>query len=136
MSPAVEIISDGDVPLAYIVDPKWKPERTEFFTPDHFTQQIGMIVYGAGEQIIPHVHVPVERHITGTTECVIVRQGACEIDIYNADREFIVTRSLSEGAIILLLAGGHGFRMTEHTILFEVKQGPYVGGRDKVRFSV
>ena len=135
MSQHLQIISDGDTPLAYIVDPAWKPEKTEFLTPDDFTQQMGMIVYGAGEHIVPHVHIPVERHISGTTECVIVREGACEVDIYNAQREFIATRSLSKGAIILLLGGGHGFRMTEDTILFEVKQGPYVGNLDKERFT-
>lgn len=135
MTGPVEIISDGETPLAYIVDPNWRPDKTEFLTPDDFTQQIGMIVYGAGQHIVPHVHIPVERRISGTTECVIVRQGLCEIDIYNSDCELITTRSLAKGAIILLLSGGHGFRMIEDTVLFEVKQGPYVGNQDKVRFT-
>lgn len=135
MNPFVEVISDGTTPLAYIVRADWRPQATEFLTPDDFPQQMGMIVYGAGEQIVPHVHIPVERRITGTTECIVVREGACEIDLYNADREFITSRSLPVGTIVLLLSGGHGFRMTQDTVLFEVKQGPYVGGRDKERFT-
>lgn len=130
----VEIIADGATPLAYIVNPDWRPDATQFLTPDDFTQQMGMIVYKAGESIIPHVHIPVERTITGTTECIVVREGRCEIDIYNSRREPIASRMLEKGAIILLLGGGHGFRMIEDTVLFEVKQGPYAGGRDKERF--
>lgn len=134
MTTPVEIIADGEVPLAYIVSADWQPSATQFLTPDDFTQQMGMIVYRAGESITPHVHVPVERTIVGTTECIVVRQGRCEIDIYNSARVFIASRVLEEGAIILLLGGGHGFRMIEDTVLFEVKQGPYVGMRDKERF--
>lgn len=134
MTSPVEIIADGDTPLAYIVSPDWRPAATQFLTPDDFAQQMGMIVYRAGESITPHVHVPVERTIMGTTECIVVREGRCEIDIYNSQRAFIASRVLEEGAIILLLGGGHGFRMIEDTVLFEVKQGPYVGMRDKERF--
>ena len=134
MTSPVEIISDGSTPLAYIVDAAWAPTATEFLTPGDFTQQMGMIVYGAGEHIIPHVHIPVRREIEGTCECIVVRSGMCEVDIYNSAREFVATRTLTQGTIILLLGGGHGFRMIEDTVLFEVKQGPYVGNRDKERF--
>lgn len=130
----VEIISDGDIPLAYLVDPAWQPATTQFLTPDDFPQQMGMIVYGAGAEITPHMHIPVERHIVGTTECILVRQGACEIDIYNDSRDLVASRLLRTGCIILLLRGGHGFRMLEDTVLFEVKQGPFMGNLDKERF--
>ena len=130
----LEIISDDDTPLAYIVTAGWKPERTTFLTPDHFGQQMGMIVYKAGEEIKPHVHLPITRKVEGTTECIIVREGSCEIDIYNSDRKLIAVRSLAQGTIILLLGGGHGFRMNTDTVLFEVKQGPYAGDADKERF--
>lgn len=130
----VEIISSLDGPLAYIVDGCWQPTKTEFLTPDDFGQQMGMIVYGKDDAIIPHVHLPVTRTVEGTTECILVRSGACEIDIFDSGRNPVATRSLKQGDIILLLGGGHGFRMTEDTVLFEVKQGPYVGNADKERF--
>jgi hypothetical protein len=134
MSSPVEIIQGPDGALAYIVDGGWMPDKTQFLTPDDFGQQMGMIVYGAGQAIVPHVHLPVTRTVEGTTECIVVRKGACEIDIYDAQRQPVATRSLKTGDIILLLGGGHGFRMTEDTVLFEVKQGPYVGNADKERF--
>ncbi len=130
----LEIIAGPDGPLAYIIDGKWIPDKTQFLTPDTFGQQMGMIVYGKGEAIIPHLHLPVVRTVEGTTECILVRSGSCEIDVYDAARNPIATRSLNQGDIILLLGGGHGFRMNEDTVLFEVKQGPYVGNADKERF--
>lgn len=130
----VEIISDGDQPLAYFVNGDWMPQKSEFMTPDHFGQQIGMIVYGAGTAIQPHLHLPIVREVHGTTECIVVRKGSCDIDIYDQNKKLIASRALKAGDIVLLLGGGHGFRMTEDTILFEVKQGPYLGMADKARF--
>jgi hypothetical protein len=33
-----------------------------------------------------------------------------------------------------MIGGGHGFRMLEDTVLLEIKQGPYSGIQEKVRF--
>jgi hypothetical protein len=130
----VEIVRDGDVPLAYFVRAGWMPEKTQFLTPDDFGQQMGMIVYGAGQSIQPHLHLPVVREVHGTTECIVVRKGSCAIDIYDGQKNLLSSHELRTGDIVLLLGGGHGFRMHEDTVLFEVKQGPYVGMADKERF--
>ena len=42
---------------------------------------------------------------------------------------------LEAGDIILLAAGGHGFEVIEEVEMVEIKQGPYLGDRDKVRFQ-
>lgn len=36
--------------------------------------------------------------------------------------------------MILLAYGGHGFEALEDLEMIEVKQGPYVGEQDKIRF--
>lgn len=131
---SVEIINDGEVPLAYIVRAGWAPEKTQFLTPEHFNQQMGMIVYRKGQTIQPHLHIPVRREINGTTECILVRKGSCSIDIFDNNKQLMCTKILREGDIVLLISGGHGFYMDEDTVLFEVKQGPYVGMLDKERF--
>lgn len=130
----IEIVNDGEMPLAYFVRAGWMPEKSTFVTPDHFGQQMGMIVYGAGQAIQPHLHLPVVREVHGTSECIVVRKGACLIDLYDRNKQLVSTHALATGDIVLLLGGGHGFRMTEDTVLFEVKQGPYVGMADKERF--
>lgn len=134
MTVPLEIISCNEGPLAYLVDGSWDPSESEFLTPDDFGQQMGMIVYPAGGEVIPHVHLPVTRTVEGTSECIVVRKGRCEVDFFDSERRHVTTRSLKQGDILLLLRGGHGFRMLEDTVLFEVKQGPYMGTKDKERF--
>lgn len=130
----VEVISSDGTALAYIVDPDWQPDETTFLTPGDLGLQMGMVVYGAGQDIPAHVHLPIVRQVEGTSECIIVREGRCRVTIYDSQRQFIAERDLGKGAIILLLGGGHGFHLYEDTVLFEVKQGPYAGNRDKERF--
>jgi mannose-6-phosphate isomerase-like protein (cupin superfamily) len=130
----IEKICFNDVPLAYIIRGQLMPEKTTFLTPPDFNQQVGFVVYPAGGVIPRHVHRPLERHLVGTSEVLIVRQGRCEIDIYNDDRELVATRELREGDIMLMVGGGHGFRVLEHLVLLEVKQGPYTGLDEKIRF--
>lgn len=132
--PPVEIIEANGTALAYIVDPNWHAEKTQFFTPDEASLQMGMIVYGAGHDIPAHVHLSITRQVEGTNECVIVRKGSCRVTIFDSQRNFVAERDLSEGTVILLQGGGHGFHLYEDTVLLEVKQGPYAGEKDKERF--
>ena len=133
MEPLERIYSEGTL-LAYIIRVKMKPEKTTFLTPSDFNLQLGFVVYPAGGSVTPHVHLPVERTIVVTCEVLVVKKGRCEIDIYNDERQLVLTRELREGDVVLTVGGGHGFRMFEDTVLMEVKQGPYVETGDKVRF--
>lgn len=130
----VEVISRGGQPLAYIISSQMSPEQTTFVTPNDFKQQVGFVVYPAGGEIARHTHLPLERHLVGTSEVVVVRSGRCEVDIYDDANEFVATRELAAGDIMLMVAGGHGFRMIEDTVLLEIKQGPYTGLQEKERF--
>jgi hypothetical protein len=130
----VEKILWGEQCLAYIIKASFLPERTTFLTPPEYKQQVGYVVYPAGGQIQRHVHRPLERHLVGTSEVLLVRQGCCEVDLYNDDRQLVATRELREGDIMLMVGGGHGFRMIDDTVLIEVKQGPYTGIDEKERF--
>jgi hypothetical protein len=130
----VEIISWNDDPLAYIIRAELLPDRTTFLTPPEFKQQVGYIVYPRGGEVPRHVHRDLDRRLTGTSEVLIVRSGRCEIDVYNDDRELVATRELAVGDVMLMVGGGHGFRMLEDTVFLEVKQGPYTGIDEKARF--
>jgi len=130
----IEHITWNDVPLAYIIRAGYLPPETDFLTPPEFKQQVGFVVYPQGGEISRHVHRPLKRQLTGTSEVLIVRNGRCEIDIYNDARELVATRELRVGDIMLMVGGGHGFRMLEDTVLLEVKQGPYTGLEEKEHF--
>jgi hypothetical protein len=121
-------------PLSYIIRRELVPAVTTFVTPPEFTHQLGFVVYPAGGAVKPHLHRSMERSITGTSEVLLIKKGRCEVDIYSNMKELVATRELREGDILLLVDGGHGFRMLEDTVLVEVKQGPYTGLEEKERF--
>jgi uncharacterized protein with PhoU and TrkA domain len=133
-SPMVESIVDGDQTLAMIIRAQVCPDKTTFLTQPEWKQQVGFVVYPAGGEIARHVHRPLERQIVGTSEVLIVKQGRCEVDIYNNDRVLVVSRELRAGDVMLMVGGGHGFRMLEDTVFLEVKQGPYTGTDEKECF--
>jgi Mannose-6-phosphate isomerase len=129
-----EQIAWVDRPLAYIIRRELMPAATTFLTPSDLPQQLGFVVYPAGGEIKPHLHRPLERTIRGTSEVLVVKKGRCEVDIYNNSQERVATRELREGDILLLVDGGHGFRLLEDTVFVEIKQGPYTGFDEKERF--
>lgn len=120
--------------LACIIRASLQPARTTFLTPPELALQVGFIVYPAGGEVARHDHKPIERRLVGTSELLFVKSGRCEIDIYNDARELVATRELRTGDVMLMIAGGHGFRMLEPTTFIEVKQGPYTGMDEKERF--
>ena len=133
-SPMIETIAANEKTLALIIRNPGSIDRTTFPTPHEANLQVGFVVYPMGGEVARHLHLPLERHIAGTTEVLIVRKGRCIADIYDAYKRLVATRELSEGDVILLMAGGHGFRMLEDTVLLEIKQGPYTGVTEKERF--
>lgn len=130
----IEHIKDGGIDLALIVRSNYRSEGIEFFTPTSYSQQIGYMNRPAGYVIQPHVHNPVSREVQYTNEVLIVRSGLVKVDFYSEQQAYLLSRELAQGDIILLIRGGHGFKMLEATEIVEVKQGPYAGDLDKTRF--
>ena len=131
---ALETIAVDGVVLAYIARHAALPSQTTFLTPDDCNLQVGHVVYPAGGEITRHMHLPVERHLVGTTEVLVVERGRCEVDVFGPQQQLVTTCELTTGDILIAVAGGHGFRLLEDTVLLEVKQGPYPGGAEKERF--
>lgn len=130
----IEIINWENHSLCYIIRSSYSPDCTTFLTPADFKQQVGFVVYPAGGEITPHTHRAFERHIIGTSEVLILKSGRCIIDVYNNDHALVASRELQTGDLMLMVGGGHGFRMLEDTVFLEVKQGPYTGIEEKERF--
>lgn len=89
----------------------------------------------SGKIIQPHVHNPVPREVHYTQETLFIRKGKLRVDFFSNEKEFLESRTLETGDVILLIQGGHGFEMVEETEMIEVKQGPYAGEADKIRFE-
>ena len=120
---------------AVIIHTDFKKEGIEFFTPGDFSQQLGYMNRPKGYTIDPHVHNLVERKVTLTQEVLFIKSGKVRVDFFDDDKNYLESRILIKGDVILLAAGGHGFEMIENTEMIEVKQGPYCGDQDKTRFS-
>ncbi len=131
----VETIVHGLEPLALIVRAEFDEPGIHFFTPDSFSQQVAFMKHPAGHKIAPHVHNMVNRQVLYTQEVLLIRRGRLRVNLYSSSKEFITSRDLEAGDVILLCGGGHSFEMLEETSMIEVKQGPYAGEGDKTRFE-
>lgn len=131
----LETIKHNNHTLAVIIKASYRSEGIEFFTPGDFSQQLGYMNRKKGYEIAPHRHNLVERRVTLTQEVLYIKSGKVRVDFYNDEQIYLESRVLERGDVILLAAGGHGFEMLEDSEMIEVKQGPYCGEEDKVRFN-
>ena len=129
-----EEIRHGEQLLAFIVRSEFQREGITFFTPSELSQQLAFMSHPAGRLIDPHIHNPVPREVSYTQEVLIIRRGALRVDFYDDFQNYLESRELRQGDVILLATGGHGFEVLEDLEMFEVKQGPYAGEGDKTRF--
>jgi hypothetical protein len=121
--------------ISLIIRKKFYKEGIEFFTADDSFQQIGYMNRNKGYEIEPHVHNKIERIVDRTQEVLFIKSGKVKIDYYNNEKIYLESRILSEGDVVFLASGGHGFLMLEKSEIIEVKQGPYCGDSDKLRFN-
>ena len=121
--------------IAIIIPSDFKKDGIEFFTPNDYSQQLAYMNRPTGYKISPHTHNKVQRNVHYTLETLFIRKGKVRIDFYSTDQKYIESKVVKTGDVILLVSGGHGFTMLEPTEIIEVKQGPYLGEDDKVRFQ-
>lgn len=131
----LERIFESGKLLAFIIRNSFKKEGIEFFTPDDFSQQLAYMNRPQGYVIEPHVHNLVERSVNLTQEVLFIKTGKLRVDFYNSEKLYIKSTILESGDVILLASGGHGFQVLENCEMIEVKQGPYCGDKDKIRFK-
>ena len=135
MESGIETVLHDGAQIAIIVRRRFSSTGIEFFTPDDYSQQLAYMNRPEKYVIPPHVHNEVYRDVSTTQEVLFVRSGKLRVDLYNDKKEYIESRLLFAGDVILLASGGHGFEMIENCEILEVKQGPYAGDADKTRFT-
>ena len=127
----IERIAFDGTDFAIILRSGFEQPGVHFFTPPHFSQQLGCMRHPAGHSIAPHVHNRVSRAVEFTQEALFLRRGRLRVDFYSDAGLYLESRELSAGDVILLIRGGHGFEVLDEIEMVEVKQGPYVGDSDK-----
>ena len=131
----IEKITDQNAELAIIVRSSFSQPGINFFTPNDYSQQLAYMSHPTGKEIQPHVHKKVQREVHYTQETLFIRKGKLQVDFYTDEQAFLESRILEAGDVILLIKGGHGFKVLEDLEMFEVKQGPYAGDEDKIKFT-
>jgi mannose-6-phosphate isomerase-like protein (cupin superfamily) len=131
----VEHVEFAGIVFAIIVRSDFRERGVHFFTPGEFSQQLGYMRHPAGHVIDAHVHNPVHRAVSFTREVLFLRRGRLRVDFYTDGGDYLESRELEAGDVILLAAGGHGFQALEEIEMIEVKQGPYIGDADKTRIK-
>jgi len=127
----IDRIVQGETELAIIIRAGYVREGITFLTPNEYSQQLGYMKRGAGYRIAAHIHNSVPRAVTFTREVLFVKSGRVRADFYDDDGQYVESRILEAGDVVLLASGGHGFEMLEDSEMIEVKQGPYAGDEDK-----
>jgi len=131
----IEQIEFDSQVYAIIIRTIYVSEGIKFFTTDDSSQQLGYMNRKKGYKIPPHIHNEVPREVTLTQEVLFIKKGVVRVDFYSQQMEYKMSKVLEKGDVILLANGGHGFEIIEDAEIIEVKQGPYCGERDKVRFE-
>lgn len=131
----IEKIYDKEIILAIIIKSNYQNDGIAFFTSDTDSQQLGYMTRKKGYEIIPHRHNLIPREVHLTQEVLFIKKGKLRVDFYDNQQNYLESRILLSGDVILLSDGGHGFKMLEDSQIIEVKQGPYSGEKDKVRFN-
>lgn len=129
------VVDANDSLLALVINYEQHGPGVHFVTPNELQQQVAVMKRPKGEEIAAHSHLPVPRSVKGTQEVLIILDGAIRADIYDDNREFVQSETLTGGDVIVLVSGGHGFTILEDCEFIEVKQGPYVPGKDKEVFG-
>ena len=130
-----KILHNGRL-LSIIIKANYKKEGIEFFSPNEFSQQLAYMNRPKGYVIAPHIHNAILREVQFTKEVLFIKRGKLKIDFYDDDKNYLESHILETGDVILLAYGGHGIEMLEETEMIEVKQGPYAGEMDKIRFDL
>lgn len=131
----IERILHNNIVIALIIYKSYKQDGIQFLSPNEYSLQLGYMTRPKGYQVMPHTHNPVHRNTIGTQETLFIKSGKIRIDFYSFEQEYLESRELSSGDIILLAGAGHGIEVLKKSEIIEIKNGPYIKDADKGRFE-
>lgn len=115
---------DGEV-YAILACAKDVKEGTEWFGEKYEPLQASRMNYKAWSEFRIHKHILNPRTIKFTQEAFIVIKGKIEVGIYDDNCVMIGRLEAWEGEAIFVYRGGHGVRILEDSLLYEVKAGQF-----------
>lgn len=133
----IENIKNKNDLYAIIVRSKYRKKNgINFFTPDKLNLQCGFMKHKKNYVINPHLHQKRSNKVFYTSETLIILKGKVRIDFYDTKKKYLLSKILGAFDIIILIKGGHGFKILTNCEMIEVKQGPYMFLKDKEKFHM
>jgi len=121
--------------LLAIVNRRWDMERCpgRVNLTDHAAAlQAATINECAGRSYGAHKHLPHNRGVQKAAEVWVVIKGRVGVTFYDTNSKRIASCELGAGDMVLMLDGGHAYKLNEDSCVYEFKVGPYPGReRDK-----
>ena len=122
--------------LALIVRGRYRNKKgITFFTSNEFTQQFGYMKHKKNYLIKPHLHKKRVTKILYTTEVILLLKGILRVDFYTSNKKYLFSKIVKKRDILMLVHGGHGFKVLKDIEMLEIKQGPYSLIKDKIKFE-
>lgn len=122
-----KIIKDNVILAKHISSNEWE-DGLKFYSNDDEYMQVGTWGYDKDKELLAHSHNEVSREVLYTQEVLYIKKGSIEATIYDINDNLVEKFIAKEGDVVILLRGGHGYRILEDkTQVLEVKNGPYVG---------
>ena len=69
------------------------------------------------------------------SELLIIFSGQLKVFFYKKNNLRSKSVIINKKDMILLLSGGHGFKVLKKLEMLEIKQGPFIGEKDKKRLE-
>ena len=108
--------------LALIVRGKYRNKKgITFFTPNDSTQQFGYMKHKKKHIIKPHMHKKRMTRILYTSEVILILKGILRVDFYTSIKKYLFSKILKKNDIIMLVHGGHGFKVLKDIEMLEIK---------------
>lgn len=115
----------NDELYALLVEAGETKDGSEWFGGQIESIQASRMKYKAGKSFRIHHHILNPRTIKRTQEAFVVISGKIAVDIYDSKALFLGTLEAAPGEMILIYRGGHGVRVLEDFVGYEVKAGSF-----------
>jgi restriction endonuclease S subunit len=125
---SINIIEKDGIIIAKHISLDSFEEGLAFYSNDNDFIQVGTWNYQTGKELLAHNHNIIERTINRTQEVLFIKKGRILAELFDEEDKKIDSLEVKAGDILILLNGGHGYKILEDdTQVLEIKNGPYFG---------
>lgn len=121
----IKRLSIGEEDYAILVTSDDVKRGSEWFGHPIESLQAQRMQYEAGKSFRIHHHIMNPRTIKRTQEAFVVIRGRIAVDVYDNAAKLVGTLEAGPGEAIFVYRGGHGIRVLEECIAYEVKAGQF-----------